>query len=170
MDATAKDSTAPVATDSRSTSCTDGSQDVQLERENSAWDTLGERFFHAASDGRYIDLSNDDNTGTTLSASRAQEEFAAKPAPIDPSTIVHQSQATASQSQQESLLRIRDWSHFGCTLQMLLTKFNKHEDRLFEQWIKNMVLKKSQSDTVSVKSTMGTCEGFKRLSVKTKTW
>jgi hypothetical protein len=44
-DETAKSSAASVATNNSSTSCTDASQDLQLERENSAWDTLGERFF-----------------------------------------------------------------------------------------------------------------------------
>jgi hypothetical protein len=97
-DETAKSSAASVAADNPSTSCTDASQDVQLERESSAWDTLGERFFCAASDGRFIYLSND-NTITTLSVSLAHEEFAAKPAPIDPSTIVQPNQATASQQE-----------------------------------------------------------------------
>ncbi len=167
-DETAKSSAASVATNNSSTSCTDASQDLQLERENSAWDTLGERFVCAASDGRCIDLSND-NTITTLSASRAQEEFATKPAPIDPSTIVQPNQATASQQETANDLRLEPlwlYIHYQC--------YRPNSTRATIDYssngVEDMAMKKTQSDTVSMISTMRTCEGFKHLSVRMENW
>ena len=84
-------SPAAAAASDNNTTSTNDIPDVEIERENSAWDALGERFEDAASNGRYIDLTTETH-GKMLDASRAQADFSVKQAPIDPSTIVQQQQ------------------------------------------------------------------------------
>ena len=74
--------------------------DIEIERENSAWDALGERFQDAASNGRYLDLTNDydveeptHHTQQQLSANQARQDFQAVAAPVYPSTTVQYAQS-----------------------------------------------------------------------------
>lgn len=75
------------------TTTTDNNDDagVEILRENSAWDALGERFQMAASDGRYIDLTEHEPRQRGTAAAAA--EFQALEAPVDPSTMVPASAA-----------------------------------------------------------------------------
>ena len=59
---------------------------VEILRENSAWDALGERFQRAASDGRYIDLT--EHEPRQRGTAQAAADFEALEAPVDPSTLV----------------------------------------------------------------------------------
>jgi hypothetical protein len=82
--------------------------DVQIEREDSAWDALGARFENAASEGRYIDLT-DEAEDRKLSPSQATADFAAMEVPIDPSTIV-QPESLPRQHQNEDKKLTPLWS------------------------------------------------------------
>ena len=70
----------------------DEDDDLILEREDSAWDVLGERLKRNAAEGRYLDLTSDDpskDLGTVLSVEDATRAFEAMERPkADPSSMV----------------------------------------------------------------------------------
>mmetsp|Transcript_17097 Transcript_17097/g.21054 ORF Transcript_17097/g.21054 Transcript_17097/m.21054 type:complete len:238 (+) Transcript_17097:165-878(+) len=59
---------------------------VEIEAENSAWDSLKESFVAAAAKGQYLDLTQ--GSVIEISAEEADKEFSTKPVPIDPKSIV----------------------------------------------------------------------------------
>lgn len=73
--------------------------DVVLQKENSAWDSLEERFQQGAANGRYLDLSSDGVQ--ELGVAEAAQSFAAIDVPNDPSTMVHTSASTSSGAKQQ---------------------------------------------------------------------
>jgi len=93
--------------------------DVEIERENSAWDALGERFEDAASKGRYIDLTDAQEGGTQLSPSRAQSDFSSKPAPVDPSSIVQQQHPLFPMNENSALAPL--WNYISNIIGYLRT-------------------------------------------------
>ena len=101
--------------------------DVVLERENSAWDLLGERFQKAATDGRYVDLS-EEKDGGQLDASDAAKSFAGLKKPVDPSTIVHHSESTSNNNNHtvdDPLL-----AELGSLVTNLVTKLKATREKL----------------------------------------
>ena len=101
--------------------------DVTIERENSAWDALGERFQAAAAKGRYLDLTADDDgsdSSRKLSVETAKQDFAAAPAVVNPSTIVQpavtapMTTATSTGETDDSTLE-QLWSLIACTIEAL---------------------------------------------------
>ena len=71
-------------------------EDVEISKENSAWDALEERFEQAAANGLYLDLTQDDDDDVEggakpLSAETARQDFSKASFPQDPSTMVHDS-------------------------------------------------------------------------------
>jgi len=81
-------STAPAPTAAKTTSG-DGCDGVWLEKESSAWDSLGERYELAARDGRVLDLTGDEDGGTEVSAKKAMADFGKLPEPSNPAELVH---------------------------------------------------------------------------------
>ena len=105
----------------------DDDDDVVLERENSAWDLLGERFQKAATDGRYVDLS-EEKDGGQLDASDAAKSFAGLKKPVDPSTIVHHSESTSNNNNHtvdDPLL-----AELGSLVTNLVTKLKATREKL----------------------------------------
>jgi hypothetical protein len=72
-----------------------------LEAENTAWDCLRESFETAASQGRYVDLS-DEGSNASLSVDAARDEFASLPVPRDPSSMVASSSGSSSSSARDN--------------------------------------------------------------------
>lgn len=87
----------------RATATATTHDDIQVEREDSAWDALGERFKDAADAGRCIDLTGDSGEGAkTVSRDEAASDFASLPTPVNPSTIVHDALAPSSRPEDEN--------------------------------------------------------------------
>ena len=103
--------------------------DVVLERENSAWDLLGERFQKAATDGRYVDLS-EEKDGGQLDASDAAKSFAGLKKPVDPSTIVHHSESTSNNNNNNHTVDDPLLAELGSLVTDLVTKLKATREKL----------------------------------------
>ena len=103
--------------------------DVVLERENSAWDLLGERFQKAATDGRYVDLS-EEKDGGQLDASDAAKSFAGLKKPVDPSTIVHHSESTSNNNNNNHTVDDPLLAELGSLVTNLVTKLKATREKL----------------------------------------
>lgn len=103
--------------------------DVILERENSAWDVLEERFQQSAADGRYLDLTNDHGTVHELGVSDAVEAFAATDLPVDPSTIVH-TEEPPTEEQKQTPLVTQLLAELGTLINTLVAKLKTTREKL----------------------------------------
>jgi len=108
----------------------DDDDDVVLEKENSAWDVMGERFQQAAAEGRYLDLSftGQQAEKQKLGVSDAAAAFAALPKPVDPTTIVQPSLVTNKKQlhhEDDPLL-----AELGTLVNELVTKLKATRERL----------------------------------------
>lgn len=103
--------------------------DVILERENSAWDVLEERFQQSAADGRYLDLTEDHGTVHELGVSDAVEAFAATDLPVDPSTIVHTEEPPTEEHRQTPLVT-QLLAELGTLINTLVEKLKTIREKL----------------------------------------